>query len=106
MIAVTYHRRAFCLTIRGHAGAGQKGRDLVCCAVSMLAHTLGENLRQMERHGRLRGCVILLEEGRGDIRCVPQPQFQGVCTLVFDTVVTGLKLLARDYPAHVKIDVV
>ena len=34
------------ITIKGHAGADKKGKDLVCCAVSTLYYALVANLLQ------------------------------------------------------------
>ena len=42
MVQVRYNPDVPSLRVSGHAGAGKYGEDLVCAAVSILAHTLGE----------------------------------------------------------------
>ena len=54
MIEVQYDGKAL-VTARGHAGAGEKGQDLVCAAVTALLMTLGENSRKQDlRPGNAR----------------------------------------------------
>lgn len=42
------------LRVKGHAGYARKGEDIVCAACSILAYTLGQNARDLERSGSLR----------------------------------------------------
>ena len=87
MIYVTYWRKGPLVRARGHAGAGPKGQDLVCAAVTALLLTLREN-----------GCGIL-EPGRAEIRG------EKGAKPVFDGISRGFSLLAEHYPGHITYEI-
>ncbi|HHW56904.1 MAG TPA: ribosomal-processing cysteine protease Prp [Clostridia bacterium] len=88
-------------SIKGHAGYGEYGKDIVCAAVSAISQTaiLGlENLRSVKikkkiREGDLE--VVIVEKGceEDNIRL----------NAILETMVMGLKDIAEDYPIHVKV---
>lgn len=82
------------ITLRGHAGSGEFGRDLVCAAVSALALTLAENLKYQCRPG------ICLRPGDADLSCVCTPEAERL----FDSFWHGFRLLAQMYPESVQLD--
>lgn len=92
MITATY--RKYNLKIDGHAG-GIKGSDPVCAAVSILAQTLAENLREAEESGCLRELSLELTDGHAKISCVPAAHYRSVIELTFRVIVKGLLLIAR-----------
>ena len=65
MIHVTYHRQYNRVTIKGHAGSGPEGHDLVCAAVSAIALTLAGNIRYMEAQEAVETLTMALD---GDFR--------------------------------------
>lgn len=80
------------LTVRGHAGYAESGRDIVCAAASALVYALAGTLRDT---GRLTEAVM--EPGRADIRGT------GDCAREFALVRCGLELLAGQYPQCVEV---
>ena len=95
---------AHLLIIEGHAGSAEKGRDLVCAAISALAVTLVACLRDREADGQviLRRCVV--RDGYVCVEAAPAPGADEPVRAVFETVVTGLRLLADCYPDYVRMD--
>ena len=93
MINIEY--RPFRLKIDGHAG-GVKGSDPVCAAVTSLAYTLAANLQEAEAAGRLRELSIELEDGHGEITCVPVAHYKSVIELLFRFVVKGMETIAEN----------
>lgn len=95
---------AHLLIIEGHAGSAEKGRDLVCAAVSALAVTLVACLRDREADGQviLRRCVV--RDGYVCVEAAPATENEEPLRAVFETVVTGLRLLADCYPDYVRMD--
>ena len=83
MTRIVFDPRAGLLTLRGHAGAGEKGRDLVCAALSALAETAAAQPGARTRRGE-GWCVI--EGGREALAVLAR----------------GFALLARDYPGNVR----
>ncbi len=88
------------LKVTGHSGQTEKGRDLVCAAVSTLVQTFAGGLEAIlgaELNGRLEAgscdlCVKVPEPGRG--------QLEAVCK-VFKF---GFRKIAESYPGHVKLN--
>ena len=58
MVKVTYDRRSHAVFLRGHADSAEKGRDLVCAAVSILAYTLGAFVLGM-KEAKAAECVCV-----------------------------------------------
>lgn len=92
------------LTVRGHAGSGKKGEDLVCAAVSALVLTLAANTDRMVRAGWVTDPVISLGEGSARIRCTPTRAYWAAAELVFGSVCAGFSVLAAKYPNHVRME--
>lgn len=88
--------RAVCggtrLTVRGHAGYGEPGKDIVCAAVSALVYALAGVLQET---GRLKG----LDTAKG----YAEVTGAGDCAREFALVRCGLELLAGQYPGCVEI---
>ncbi|MBE6703233.1 MAG: ribosomal-processing cysteine protease Prp [Ruminococcaceae bacterium] len=81
------------LFVLGHANSGAE-RDIVCAGVSALTGALVFQAVQSEycRHTRYRmapGEIFLSCRGLGD---------------GFETVISGLTAIARQYPAHLQIE--
>ena len=83
------------LRLRGHAGSGEPGHDLVCAGVSALVLALREELLHLEDEGALRFRTLRLEPGDAEICCDPVPGGEAAARVAFDTVLRGLRLLER-----------
>ena len=88
MTLVTYEPELPALEFVGHAGAGLRGSDPICAALSMLMYTLIEACPEARVRSGDGYCRI---EGSGRERAS------------FDVVLGGLRLLAESYPAHVRL---
>ena len=85
MTEISYSPRLGLLCAAGHAGAGEKGADLVCAALSILAETAAA----------LPGARV--ERGEGFRAIEAEPAALSVLAL-------GFRLLARDFPEHVSYE--
>lgn len=101
MITIVYHRSYNRVTVSGHAGSGEKGRDLVCAGVSALAYALAFNVDSLVTQGNAREPVIELRDGWAEISCNPKTNMKAVVTLVFDTMCSGFEMMAARYPEFV-----
>ena len=81
-----------CLTVRGHAGYGPAGSDIVCAAVSALVYALVGSLRQ-------RDLVRELTIRPGFVHLAAS----GDCQREMELVAEGIRQLAQRYPACVQI---
>ena len=81
------------LTVRGHAGYGPHGSDIVCAAVSALVYALVGDLqqRQLLRELTIRPGFVDLAAG-------------GDCGREFALVAGGIRQLAERYPQCVALE--
>ena len=98
MTRILYDERDFSLSAEGHAGAGERGSDLVCAAVSALMETLAAAVSARKEALRPR---VLRAPGRYLVSCSPAKSQRALCRAVFRTVFTGLELVANQYPDFV-----
>ncbi len=93
------------LTVEGHAGAGEKGHDLICASASILAYTVAQVVSTMENQGTLQGAPrIELNEGDASIiiRCKDDSSY-AEAKHTFFVAKTGYELLMANYPQCVEL---
>lgn len=100
MIEILYDRAEPRLTLRGHAGEGVPGRDIVCAGVSALVYALALQVEAMEKRGLAADVHVQLRRGRADIRC--RPVEEGPVLAAFDTVAGGLRVISKSYRKNVR----
>ena len=89
------------LTIKGHAGSAEKGRDLICAAVSTLTYTLVAELYELEEMGLvdMGDIQVRLEPGDAEVSFGSRSwAVEGA----YRTVCAGFKMLAKQYPEYVE----
>lgn len=102
MIKVTFTPSKYDLTIKGHAGCGEKGQDIVCSAASILFYTYGQSLS--ESKDMLEGDMEFTDkDGEGHCACTPKKEYAGNIARSYWTIMQGFILLAGNYPDNVKI---
>ena len=104
MIHVTYHKQFNRLTIKGHAGSGPEGHDLVCAAVSAIALTLAGNVRYMEAQNAVHSITMILDEGNAEIQCTPYRRYRQSVEQIFRAICVGFELLATKYPSNISYE--
>ncbi|TYP57590.1 ribosomal-processing cysteine protease Prp [Thermosediminibacter litoriperuensis] len=90
------------LLIRGHAGYAEYGKDIVCAAVSALAETAVIGIEEVAGVN----ASLVKREGYFHLT-VPQDDSEEKLSkagIIIDTIVLGLKDIARTYPSHIKVE--
>lgn len=105
MIRVVYHRDYHRVSVTGHAGSDEKGKDLICASASILAYTLADYVKKLKDEDRVKFDLIAIEEGDTNISCSPYYDDIDEVTAVFDVICRGFELLARDYPDNISYEV-
>lgn len=105
MIKVEYDRDYHRVSITGHAGSDEKGKDLVCASASILVYALAEYVKRVKVEDKLKFDLIVLEEGDAIISCSPYYEDEPEITVAFDAICGGFKLLARDYPDNITYEI-
>ena len=99
MIQVIYNEveDAMILRAEGHAGFAEKGKDIVCAAVSVLMQTLACSV-----DANNTGNTFELSDGKNGNRLTVQAPMSVLNRDKFDLVVEGLIRLAENYPENVQ----
>ena len=102
MTRIRYDPAGFVLRVEGHAGAGRRGRDLVCAGLSTLCWTL---LAAARKDPACRPTARTdRDEARFTLRCAPEPEARERCRTMFETAAAGFELLAERFPAQVRME--
>ena len=106
MIQVTYHRQYSRVSVKGHAGSGPEGHDLVCAGVSALTATLACNVAHMADQGAVREAITELKEGDALVQCTPRGRYRESVAQIYRAICVGFELLATKYPENISYEIV
>lgn len=100
---VRWHHN-YLLQASGHAGAAPTGEDLVCCGVSVLVQTLAQRVLDLYEDGALQKFpeTTLSPKGSQIVASANPDSLQQV-DQVFETILTGLRMLAEQYPQYITL---
>ena len=95
MVRISTNEKNMAVKAQGHSGYRPKGQDIVCSAVSILLYSYAAELLRLGAKPDIRddGDVFEIRPGTG----------KG-CRPAYDTVITGLRLLADEYPQHIALE--
>lgn len=101
MTTVRYDREHLEMTVSGHSGAGEAGRDIVCAGISTLAQTLAWHAQDRpEFNAEL---YIDMKAPLLKISCTPRVEHVERCRDMFDVIFTGFQMMTSSYPDNVRI---
>lgn len=101
---ISEDKKTLVLSIKGHAGAGEKGHDLVCAAASILANTVAQIVYIMHDKGQLRRKpTVKLNGGDATITCKPRDEAFHEALHTYSVAQVGFALLAKAHPDHVEL---
>ena len=112
MITTTFlkdrERGTLSLTLSGHAGSAEAGRDIVCASASILAYTVAQEAKNMEDRHQLREApIIRLDAGDAEITVYPNDGEDYYDALhIFYIAQLGYSLLAHNYPQYVELKII
>lgn len=103
MTEIIFDNKNLKVTIKGHAMSDEKGKDLICAAVSALTYTLAENIKAYSGLIDEIKAHIRLDEGDAEISVTEYPEDIGsILRTTFTTICVGFNKLARTYPKNIK----
>ena len=106
MIKVRFEKadKNLVLTVKGHAGQAEHGKDIVCSAASILAYTVAQSVADMRDGGKLKKKpTIRMDEGDAIITCKPTKQYYAEALHTFCVIQTGYDVLCHNYPWYVQL---
>ncbi len=105
MIQAKMDWKKMVLEMDGHADYAPKGQDIVCAGVSALCYALVNTLANIDHEcGMARMKSIANGEGHMRIRARICWENLSVIRACFQVTVTGLKMMAEQYPDYIKIE--
>lgn len=104
MINIKFMPDEYTVFITGHAEHGEKGKDIVCAAISTLFYTLAESLYAVTP--MLDGEMQFSDkEGNGYLKVKPKAEYEANISLIFWTILNGFELVSKTYKENVKLEV-
>ena len=109
MITVSFFRdkksKTLLLKLSGHAGAAEAGHDIICASASILAYTVAQEAKNMEkRHQLSEPPHIRMDEGEAVIMIFSKNDAAYADALhTFYVAEVGYSLLAHNYPQYVEL---
>ena len=106
MIVASFHNDhgRLSLKLSGHAGMAEAGHDIVCASATILAYTVAQEAKNMEkRHQLTKPPIIKMEEGDIEITVHPKKGDRREAMHTFYIAQVGYTLLAYNYPQYVEL---
>ena len=90
------------LMVDGHAGADEKGKDIVCAGISMMVSALIGVLEDAQMRGR---CTLeyTSEDGKAKIMADPLMGSLAETKAYFRMCVKGLQMVREEYPGNIRV---
>ena len=105
-VSIDRDKRECSLTVKGHAGQADIGKDIICASASILAFTAAQVLKIMDEEGGefSQHPTLDLQNGDTAVSCCADDDttFLQVAQTFF-TIAMGYKLLAHNYPQYVEV---
>lgn len=96
----------FAISVEGHAGYGERGKDIVCASVTTTLFILAKMMDAFWRDYRLmEPPEIDLKPGKGEISVVPEFTYEEDINAVFGIFIQALGELAREYPDNIEVTI-
>ena len=86
------------IDVAGHAGFAPHGRDIVCAATSALVLSGAYGVSS-----HCKSTVAVVDDGEGDYRLEVARGGNARAQAVLETVLSGLRAIARSYPGRLRI---
>lgn len=104
MINIEFNPKTFTIDVNGHAQHDEKGKDIVCAAISTLFYTLAESLYNSKAM-LSENIDFSDEDGNGHISCKPKAEYEANISLIYWTILTGFEIVAEHYEKNVVLSV-
>jgi uncharacterized protein YsxB (DUF464 family) len=97
MMTITKHENGF--TIKGHAGFAERGKDIVCAAVSTLAQVFLQSVETLTADKM--ECVLSEKDGFLDVE---YKELSEKSKTLLASFFIGVEMIADEYPDFVKVN--
>lgn len=103
MTTVFYNTDDMYIRVRGHAGAGQVGEDIVCAGISALTQALLNQLREEEEQKHIQLDWVMMP-GQLEIKSRAKTEhYRRSVRDYYRVTVTGLKAIQENNPGNIEL---
>ena len=96
--------KSITLSVSGHAGQAERGKDVVCASASILLYTIAQVANYMYSRNELKKKPhIKIGDGDASITVKPKAEFYAEALHAFFVAQVGYSLLAHNYPQYVDL---
>ena len=104
MVKIKIDMNALEIQMEGHANSNEPGKDLVCCALSILIETLSRYLEQMLADGQIYNLREEIEPGNVYIHPDPFGWSRKDVWTAFSVIREGMRALARENKQYIRLE--
>jgi len=105
MINVEFNPIEHEVTVKGHAGYDEEGKDIVCASASALLYTIKHSLEKAVEMLENDTLKLSVKKGDASIRCTPKAEYEANVDVIFWTVLNGFEALAEGFPEYVTLTI-
>lgn len=103
MIRIIYERDEYTVTVMGHAGSAEAGKDTVCAFVSALSEAMMQRVKGNRKWQPAYG--INREKAIVRVHLTPRSRYAALTAReMLETVCAGYRAVAADYPEFVRFE--
>ena len=104
MTRIIYERNEYAVTLIGHAGYAEEGKDIVCAGISALTEAMMQRVAGRDCFQPAYG--MHKKKGIVRVNLTPKTKYAKWCAReLLDTVCAGYASIAKQFPDHVKYEV-
>ena len=94
------------LRMKGHAGGGEPGQDIICAGLSTLACALINMLNEEQEQNHLTADWNIREDPlEVTIKAKPRTEhYQRIAKDYFRVIIMGLRAMAQHYPGNIEME--
>ncbi|GEM_PF-540700 len=109
MVTVTYNPDKHLLRIKGHAEYAEKGKDIICAAISTTFYSLANFLNQYDQKATFHKFEIadnfLTQHGVTTIWAVPKSEYEYLIDHDFCYALSAFEMIQSRYPECINLRV-
>lgn len=100
VIEIKKQDEEYTMTMNGHSGYGEYGKDIVCASISTLAFTWINQLQEFERINFAKITQLDMRDGEIFLRFKSS---KDVVLWAFKTIITGFLMLEEKFPQNLSV---
>ncbi|HZK22207.1 MAG TPA: ribosomal-processing cysteine protease Prp [Oscillospiraceae bacterium] len=102
-VSVQEYYDSYIISVAGHAGFDEVGKDIVCAAISALTYTMINALKWAEDENCLYIRAESVDDGSVYLEVLPYDFSREKIDTIIETCIIGYSLIEEDYPDYITV---